>query len=126
MDASAGLGPVQDRISASLVATTRTAAQLSAEDIAFHRSLDPALGKALDQQTSRLLSLAKTLIRTAHVSSGPEAIQLNDVEDVETNWRGVVDVVDSLLEQADTCLDEYTGVIKRANPGQEEQAERVR
>ncbi len=38
---------------------------------------------------------------------------LNDVDDIELNWRGVVDVVDSLLEKADTALDEYTGLVKR-------------
>jgi len=34
----------------------------------------------------------------------------------------VVDVVDSLLEKSDTCLDEYTGVIKRKDPTSTESA----
>lgn len=38
---------------------------------------------------------------------------LEEVEDVDNNWRNVVDVVDSLLEKTDICLDEYTGVTKR-------------
>ena len=38
---------------------------------------------------------------------------LDDSDDVEIQWKGIVDVIDSLLEKADTCLDEYTGLIKR-------------
>lgn len=41
---------------------------------------------------------------------------LEEVDDVDNNWRGVVDVVDSLLERADMSLDEYTGLIKRKGP----------
>lgn len=127
MDSSTpGFGPLQDRISKALVSTTRTTAQLCAEDLAFHRSLDPELGTTLDRETERLLSLTKNLIRIAVAGSTDEdPVQLRDADDVENNWRGVVDVIDSLLEQADTCLDEYTGVIKRASPGQEEPRDKV-
>ncbi|KAI9766470.1 MAG: exosome nuclease subunit, partial [Candelina submexicana] len=47
---------------------------------------------------------------------------LQDADALENNWRGLVDVVDQLLEKADTALDEYTGIIKRPSPAQQEQA----
>ncbi|KAI9850992.1 MAG: exosome nuclease subunit [Thelocarpon superellum] len=114
MSSPQDLGPLQDRITAALVASTKGAAQLAAEDLPFQRSLDPTFGQALDRQTSRLLNIAQGLIRTAVTGSDITIPQLHDVDDVDNHWRGVVDVVDTLLEQADVCLDEYTGVIKRA------------
>jgi exosome complex exonuclease RRP6 len=47
---------------------------------------------------------------------GLAAPTLEDAEDIDTNWRAVVDVVDTVLEKADTALDEYTGLIKRKEP----------
>ena len=44
-----------------------------------------------------------------------------DLENVEDNWRAVVDVVDSLLERGDTALDEFTGAVRRLGPGAEAQ-----
>ena len=32
-----------------------------------------------------------------------------------------MDVFDNLLEKADACLDEFTGVIRKLSPSQEEQ-----
>ncbi|MCJ1382213.1 Exosome component 10 [Xylographa soralifera] len=107
---------IQDRISASLVSATRTVGQIAAEDLAFHRSSDPAVARKLDEQNSRLLSLARRLTRSAAAGSDVAAPELRDNESVEDNWKGIVDVVDNLLEKADACLDEYTGVIKRLSP----------
>ena len=106
----------QDAISAALVSTTRSATQLAAADIAFQRSLHPDLGTALDTQNARLLQLAQRLLENAAASSDAVGPKLPDVEAIDGNWRGVVDVVDSLLERADTSLDEYTGVVKRLAP----------
>jgi exosome complex exonuclease RRP6 len=107
---------LQDSLSAALVSTTRSATQLSSADIPFQRSLNPALGRALDAQNARLLQIAQRLLENAAASSNAVGPKLPDVEAVDGNWRGVVDVVDSLLEKADTSLDEYTGVIKRLSP----------
>ncbi|KAA8566643.1 hypothetical protein EYC84_009182 [Monilinia fructicola] len=71
------------------------------------------VGNALDQQNARLLALANELLKSAGSVSGLKVSTLEDVDDVDNNWRNVVDVVDSLLEKTDTCLDEYTGIIKR-------------
>ena len=45
------------------------------------------------------------------------APRLRDAEALEAEWRGVVDVVDSLLERADVCLDEFSGAVRRLKPG---------
>ena len=50
----------------------------------------------------------------AETVRGPPS--LKDVEGIENNWWAVVDVVDSLLERADTALDEFTGAVKRLSP----------
>ncbi|KAF2650763.1 hypothetical protein K491DRAFT_697037 [Lophiostoma macrostomum CBS 122681] len=108
---------LQDSISAALVSTTRSATQLSGADLEFQRSFDPALGAALDAQNARLLQLAQRLVANAAASSDAVGPKLPDVEAIDGNWRGVVDVIDSLLEKADTSLDEYSGVVKRIVPG---------
>lgn len=103
----------QDQVQGALIATTRTTGQISAEDLGFHRSFNPEVGTALDEQSERVLALASALLKSAASISELRAPSLEDADDVENNWRSVVDVVDSLLEKSDTCLDEYTGVIKR-------------
>ncbi|GIZ48062.1 hypothetical protein CKM354_001113700 [Cercospora kikuchii] len=107
-------------IKSALTSTTRSAVSLANEDIPFQRSLDSAVGPALDQQNARLLGLAERLIGAA--TSNTEITRpprLKDLESVEGNWRAVVDVVDSLLERADTALDEFTGAVKRLSPAAE-------
>jgi exosome complex exonuclease RRP6 len=104
---------LQDSISCALVSTTRAATRLSAADIPFQRSLDPEVATALDEQNARLLQLAQHLLETAASSSDAVGPKLPDIDAIDGNWRGIVDVVDSLLEKADTSLDEYTGVVKR-------------
>jgi exosome complex exonuclease RRP6 len=113
---------LQEGISQALVATTRSATRLSAADIPFQRTLDPELGTQLDEQNARLLSLAQRLLANAAASSDAVGPKLPDVDAIDNNWKGIVDVVDSLLEKADTSLDEYTGVVKRLAPGQEASA----
>lgn len=113
---------LQSSISAALVATTRTTSQLVSEDLAFYRSLDSGLNRDLEQQNARLLGLATRLLGTA--TANTETVRppsLRDVDAVEGNWRAVVDVVDSLLERADTALDEFTGAVKRLSPGADAQ-----
>ncbi|APA14304.1 hypothetical protein SS1G_11882 [Sclerotinia sclerotiorum 1980 UF-70] len=104
---------LQDEVQAALVSTIKTAGYISTEDLGFHRSLNPEVGSALDEQNARLLALANDLLKSAGTVSGLRVPILEDADDVDNNWRSVVDVVDSLLEKTDTCLDEYTGIIKR-------------
>ncbi|KAJ4990728.1 Exosome complex exonuclease rrp6 [Stagonosporopsis vannaccii] len=107
---------LQDEISKALVSTTRSATRIAGADIAFQRSLNPDVGAALDVQNERLLQLAQRLLESAAASSDAVGPKLPDVESIDGNWRAVVDVIDSLLEKADTSLDEYTGVVKRLSP----------
>ncbi|KAH9826372.1 HRDC domain [Teratosphaeria destructans] len=109
---------LQAAITSSLVSTTKTTNQLASGDLPFHRSLDSSLATSLDRQNARLLSLASRLINTASTTSETvrPAPKLGDIEDVEGNWRAVVDVVDNLLERADTALDEFTGAVRRLSP----------
>ncbi|KAL8953599.1 MAG: hypothetical protein Q9222_000525 [Ikaeria aurantiellina] len=107
---------LQRDVSSALVDTTRTASRISSEDLAFQRSINPEVSRRLDGQSKRLLSLVRNLNKTA--SAGTDAVppRLKNVESVDDEWRGIVDIVDNLLEKADACLDEFTGVIKKLTP----------
>ncbi|KAE8146453.1 ribonuclease H-like domain-containing protein [Aspergillus avenaceus] len=122
MDSGAGFPPFQQRLTSSLVQMTRTVGQLSAEDLNFHRTSSAELSESLDEQSSRILSLTSTLLKAATTGTDVPAPSLEDEDSIEDNWRGVVDVIDALLERADACLDEFTGVIKRLSPSQQEQS----
>lgn len=113
MDQTQDFKSLQDQIQAALLSTTRVSGQISSEDLAFQRSLDSRVGTSIDEQTERLLDLANGLLKSAASISSLRAPVLDDAEDVDNNWRGIVDVIDSLLEKTDIGLDEYTGVIKR-------------
>lgn len=112
---------LQSTITSSLVATTRSASALVNEDVSFHRSLDANLGAALDRQNARLLGLTERLLGAA--TADTEIVRpprLRDLESIDGNWTAMVDVLDSLLERADTALDEFTGAVKRLSPGVEQ------
>ncbi len=112
---------IKDAIFSNLVDTTRTVGQIASEDLAFHRSSNPDITPLLEKQNTRLLHLAQDLVRVAATGTEVLAPRLPDADSVEDNWRGIVDVIDNLLEKADACLDEYTGVIKRLSPSQDVQ-----
>lgn len=122
MDAMDDFKSFQDRISSSLIEVTKTSGQIATEDLAFQRSLNPSVAATLDRQNARLLDTAGRLAKAAALGSEVRAPRINDLEAVEENWQGVVDVIDSLLERADACLDEYTGVVKRLSPSGQEPA----
>ncbi|OAL46152.1 hypothetical protein IQ07DRAFT_198656 [Pyrenochaeta sp. DS3sAY3a] len=118
--------PLQDEVSKALVSTTRSASRINAADIVFQRSLNPQVGAQLDAQNARLLHLAQRLLGSAATSSDAVGPKLPDVEAIDADWRGVVDVIDSLLEKADISLDEFTGVVKRLVPTAEQAAAKPR
>ncbi|CAL5870242.1 uncharacterized protein PFLUO_LOCUS4477 [Penicillium psychrofluorescens] len=122
MDSAGGFTPFQDRLSSSLVQVTRTVGQLSSEDLNFYRTSSAELSESLDEQSERILSLTSAVLKAAVAGTDLSAPTLHNEESVEDNWRGVVDVIDALLEKADACLDEFTGVIKKLSPSQEERA----
>lgn len=117
MDLTTGLKPFQDRVTSSLLDVTRIAGEISAEDLSFHRSSNTAFSRSLDAQNARLLQLTQKLLQAAtRTGSSVSPPKLRDREDLDDKWPRLVDVVDDLLEHADACLDEYTGVIKRTQP----------
>lgn len=123
MDQIQDFKSLQDQITSALLATTRATGAVASEDLGFHRSFNSEVGTAIDEQSQRLLSLAGALLKSAASIAELRAPVLEDADDVENNWRGVVDVVDALLEKSDICLDEYTGVIKRKDTATTETAQ---
>ncbi|OQO05150.1 hypothetical protein B0A48_08170 [Cryoendolithus antarcticus] len=103
-------------LTSALLDTTRSAVALAAEDLSFHRTIDASLASALNAQNARLLSLTNRLLGSATAHADHVRPTLRDMDDVENNWAQVVDVVDSLLERADTALDDFTGAVKRLSP----------
>ncbi|EGO55710.1 hypothetical protein NEUTE1DRAFT_86290 [Neurospora tetrasperma FGSC 2508] len=113
MDGSLDFKALRESLQAALVATTRTANSIASEDLQFQRTVNPTVGGQLDNSSGRLLSLANGLLKSTANLTGQKVGALEDADDVDIQWRNIVDVIDSLLEKADTCLDEYTGLIKR-------------
>lgn len=124
MDQTQDFKSLQDEIQAALLSTTRISAQISSEDLGFQRSLNPQVGASLDEQSERLLELTSSLLKSAASISELQVPALDDADDVDSNLRAIIDVVDSLLEKADIGLDEYTGVIKRKDTPITDQASR--
>ncbi|KKY34439.1 putative exosome complex exonuclease rrp [Diaporthe ampelina] len=114
MDPSQDFKSLQEKIQASLVSTTKAVQRIASEDLGFQRTVNPSTGERLEEQSTRLLSLSSDLLKSAAVATGQKNVgELEDAEDVDIQWRGIVDVIDGLLEKADICLDEYTGLVKR-------------
>ena len=111
---------LKDSILTALVDTTRTVGKIAREDLAFHRSSNPANIPLLEKQSSRILRIVRTLIDVTTEGAEIFAPQIRDVDSIEDQWNGIVDISDNLLEKADACLDEYTGVIRRLRPDEEE------
>ncbi|KAK2808339.1 hypothetical protein FQN50_004724 [Emmonsiellopsis sp. PD_5] len=120
MEIATDFAAYQEQVQAALIKATRTTGQISSEDLSFHRSLDVDISDSLDEQSTRLLSLTNSILKVATSGSDLEVRELQDEDGVEENWRAVVDVIDELLEKADACLDEFTGIIKKLSPSQEE------
>ncbi|KAL4979331.1 ribonuclease H-like domain-containing protein [Aspergillus desertorum] len=123
MDPSAGFAPFQERVQTSLMDVTRTVGALPVNDLNFHRTSSAKVSEELDEQSGRLLSLTSSLLKAATAGTDISAPALSDEDSIEDNWRGIVDVIDALLEKADACLDEFTGVIKKLVPSQDKDAE---
>ena len=113
MDPSQDFKSFQDSLQSRLLSTVKSVNRIAREDLEFQRTVNPDVAESLDAQSARLLGLANRLAAAAAATCRVEAPKLEDVDDVEMKWTGIVDVVDSLLERVDTTLDEYTGLVKR-------------
>ncbi|PWW74965.1 hypothetical protein C7212DRAFT_358767 [Tuber magnatum] len=107
---------MQDRLLAAVVATVKTSSGLAAQDVDFHRTSNSEFGPSLDDCNERILAITNRLLASATCGSDISVLELKEADDVENNWMKIVEVIDDLLERADTCLDEYTGAIKEKNP----------
>jgi len=96
---------------------------VSNQDLSFHRSSSEKLSRSLDSQNTHLLRLTSKLLKAATQDTNLEPPKLRDQDDVEDNWRRIVDVVDDLLEKADVSLDEFTGAVKRLSPALQDEAQ---
>lgn len=114
--------PFQERLQSALVQMTRAVNQLASEDLSFHRSSSAEVSESLDEQGDRILSLTSSILKAATKGTDLAAPTLTDEDSIEDNWRGIVDVIDVLLERADASLDEFTGIIKKLSPQQEQSA----
>jgi exosome complex exonuclease RRP6 len=113
MDPPVDFKSLQENIQGLLVSTVKTVNRISAEDLDFQRTVHPTVSGQLDENSSRILGIAHSLLKSAAKACNMKAPRLDDPEDIDLNWRGIVDVVDTVLEKADTAIDEYTGVLKR-------------
>ena len=110
----------QNGISSTMVEIIRTTTHIANEDLAFHRSSYPSITVLLDQQNTRLLQLTRRLTESATSETEILTPPFKDIESIDDHWKNIVDVFDDLLEKADICLDEFTGVVRRLSPSQEE------
>lgn len=108
-------------LQSALELTTKHASALPGpSDLSFHRSLDRSFARGLDASSARVLGQANRLLSTVAAAGSAKAKQkkrreLKDEDDVVDGFQGaVIDVMDELLEDADSCLDEFTGQKKAA------------
>ena len=120
MDLTADFKSFQDLVQSSLINVTRAATQVSNQDLSFHRSSNETLSRSLDRQNAHLLRLTNKLLQAATKDTNVKPPSLQDQEGIEDHWRGIVDVVDNLLEKADSALDEFSGVIRRQSPASQD------
>ncbi|KAJ1038342.1 hypothetical protein NDA10_004603 [Ustilago hordei] len=131
------------KLQSALQPLTRNAAAIPTHgDLAFHRSMDRKLAKKLDSESDRLLESISQL--ASWIASGPKAPKIPlaknaaassskklkskvdldlDLADVTTNESfasNLGELVDHLMESADTCLDEYTGKLAPRNVAAQE------
>ncbi|KAG6010571.1 hypothetical protein E4U21_005924 [Claviceps maximensis] len=116
MDTPTDFKDLQESIQKSLVSAVKNVNRIAAEDLGFQRTVNPDVAEHLDDKAARVLELSARLLGSAAKACGIKPPTLEDAEDIDMRWQHIVDVVDSVLEKADTALDEYTGLIKRKEP----------
>ncbi|KZV86994.1 hypothetical protein EXIGLDRAFT_711949 [Exidia glandulosa HHB12029] len=119
MDVDASAGPssfseYQAKLQNAVLQPTKLALGLP-KDLAFHRTLDRNFAEDIDECSSRVLALTNKLIKFASTARNAPDEALGGEEDAVDNFHSlVVDVMDRLLEQADTHIDRHLGRNKAA------------
>ncbi|KAH7098986.1 ribonuclease H-like domain-containing protein [Auriculariales sp. MPI-PUGE-AT-0066] len=104
----------QARLQNAVLQPTKLALGLP-KDLQFHRTLDRQFGEELDACSTRVLSIANKLINLAAGGRELDKKVLGGDDDAKDNFHSlVVDVMDRLLERADTCIDQHLGRNKAA------------
>lgn len=104
---------VKEDLQSALVSTVKSVNKLASQDLAFQRTVNSDNDERLDANTTRLLTLATQLLKAAPRPNRLAPPKLEETDDVDMNWRRIVDIIDATFEQADLALDEYTGLVKR-------------
>lgn len=125
MDPSQDFNSLQEGVQKSLISTVKAANRIASQDLSFQRTVNPDVAEQLDETSSRILDLSTRLLNSAARACGIKPPKLEDPEDVDMNWRKVVDVVDSILEKADRAMDEYTGLVKQRENGDSDSVRRL-
>lgn len=100
----------EDAITSAVTELVKAANILGSSDLAFHRSLDSEVSSSLDSCLQRLLGITTSLLDYATDDNIPI---LTDLEDVNSRWGDVIDVVDTLLERTDASLEELNTKNKK-------------
>ncbi|KAI9094381.1 ribonuclease H-like domain-containing protein, partial [Phlyctochytrium arcticum] len=111
----------QSSLFSALAQLARASQPLKPADLSFYKSLSPTFTQRLQSSSDKLLGVCNRVFNHAAAagtssSSTKEAANFQDSDDLVDDFDLVVDVVDSLLEKADTCMDEVTGRIKKNAP----------
>jgi exosome complex exonuclease RRP6 len=113
MDSSGDFNALRERVQNSLRSTVKTANRIASQDLSFQRTADPAVADDLDEKIEQILGQATDLLKSAAKMLNINGPKLEETEDIDLNWRSIIDVVDSLLEKSSMATDEYTGALKR-------------
>ncbi|KAG9103839.1 exosome nuclease subunit [Ceratobasidium sp. 370] len=98
------------RLQSAIIAPTRLASSLPlGSSLAYERTLDRTTAKELDAVSGRILNLVDRLVGYAGGKGKGKALSADDLLDGRSYRSVVGDVLDQLLENADTCLDEFAG-----------------
>lgn len=90
----------QDGIFTSVMTSVQTSGRIAAEDVPFQRSSNPDFNTALDETSTRILTLVGRLLKSASRGSDLAAPKMQDTDDIDTKWGDVVEIVDFMLEKA--------------------------
>ncbi|CAG8639253.1 3967_t:CDS:2 [Ambispora leptoticha] len=101
-----------------LLYASENSLRIDASEISFLRSVDRSAAKSLDATGDKILSLINRLVANSGLLSATTTNRSGDpllgsAEDIENKFSDIVEVIDSALEKADVCLDEYTGRAKQ-------------
>eukprot|EP00842_Homolaphlyctis_polyrhiza_P005316 jgi/Hompol1/5786/HPOL_004698-RA len=105
---------VQQKLLTALASLTKSAAFISASEVAFIKSSVPAAGRSLDAATETLFSMISQAYAYGCMPPAKDysnymanAEQLLHPDDLVDRFGVVSDVVDNLLEKADTFIDSH-------------------